>query len=152
MKKLIFLVAVSSAVFLTSFIDKSNPDYDEMAQDLCDCVNKSSTRISDELKKIIIRSELEGSDLETTLTNYIINDLNPDSAMVQVEALVELGDKMGVCSEELEKKYQHIYTTETESEVLRKTLAILKAKQGCEFTYAIMQIGAKAIEADEKEK
>jgi hypothetical protein len=147
MKKLVFLFAVSSAVLLTSFLDKSDPDYDALAQDICDCVNKSSEGISDKLKKLIIQSEENGTDLEIALQEYLMED--SESATADVEALLELGDKMEVCSDRLEKKYSKIYSGESEDKIIKKVVSSLKASQGCEFTYAIMQLGAKAIEAEE---
>jgi hypothetical protein len=147
MKKLVFLFAVSSAVLLTSFLDKNDPDYDALAQDICDCVNESSEGISDKLKELIIQSEKDGTDLEIALQSYLMAD--SESATADVEALLELGDKMEVCSDHLEKKYSTIYSGESENTIIKKVISSLRATQGCEFTYAIMQLGAKAIEAGE---
>lgn len=146
MKKLVFLFAVSSAVLLTSFLDKSDPDYGTLAQDICDCVNKSSADIPDKLKKLVIQSENDGTDLEVALQDYLMQD--SESATEDVEALIHLGEKMEPCLEQLEKKYSEIYSNEDEAEIIKNVINALKAKQDCEFTYAIMWLGAKAIEAE----
>ena len=64
MKKLILLLSISSAVLVTSCNMASDADYDAMAKDMCDCVNKSSTGISDDMKNAIILSEKDGTDME----------------------------------------------------------------------------------------
>lgn len=147
MKKLVFLFAVSSALLLTSFLYKGNPDYTEMAQDICDCVNQSSNGVPNQLKDLFIQSVKDGKNLETVLTDYILED--PTARTPDVEALVELGEKMEICSQDLEEKYSHVYSTETEDEVIEKVITALKAKEGCEFTYAIMLLGIREMELEE---
>lgn len=118
-----------------------------MAQDICDCVNQSSDGVPNQLKDLFIQSVKDGKNLETVLTDYILEDTQTRTP--HVEALVELGEKMEICSQDLEKKYSQVYSTETEDEVIAKVMTSLKAKEGCEFTYAIMLLGIKEMELEE---
>jgi hypothetical protein len=143
MKKLLLLLAVSGTVLVTSCNTATDADYDAMAQDMCDCVNKSSTGISDNMKDAIIKSEKDGTDMQAAVTEVMMKDLK--TGMADAQAMQDLGMEMQDCSKDLEKKYDKVYTTETEDQVIEKLLNSLKAKKGCEFTYAIMKMGAKEM-------
>lgn len=143
MKKLLLLLAVSSAVLVTSCNMASDADYDAMASDMCDCVNKSSDGISDEMKNAIIQSEKDGTSMEKAMTAVMMKDL--EKGMADAQAMQELGTEMQSCSKDLEKKYDQVYTSESEEQVIEKILKALKAKKGCEFTYAIMKMGANEM-------
>ncbi len=143
MKKLLLLLSISGAVLVTSCNMASDADYDAMAQDMCDCVNKSSDGISDEMKNAIVKSEKDGTDMEAAMTEVMMKDLK--AGMADAQAMADLGKEMQGCSKDLEKKYDQVYTSETEDQVIEKILSALKAKQGCEFTYAIMKMGAKEM-------
>lgn len=148
MKKPAFLFAISSSVLLTSFLDKSEPDFNEMAQDICNCVNESSDGISDKLKTLIIQSEKDGTDLEIALQNYLIED-ESDAATEDVRNLDELGDNMEICAAQIEEKYSTVFSSQSEEQIIKNLIGILKGKQGCEFTYALIQLGVKAEESSE---
>lgn len=143
MKKLILLLSISSAVLVTSCNMASDADYDAMAQDMCDCVTKSSKGISDEMKNAIIKSEKDGTDMQTAMTEVMMKDLK--NGMADAQAMIDLGKDMETCSKDLEKKYDKVYTTESQEVVIDKILKTLKAKKGCEFTYALMKVGAEQM-------
>lgn len=143
MKKLLLLLAVSGTVLVTSCNTATDADYDAMAQDMCDCVNKSSTGISDNMKNAIVKSEKDGTDMQAAVAEVMMKDLK--TGMADAQAMQDLGTEMQGCSKDLEKKYDKVYTTETEDQVIEKLLNSLKAKKGCEFTYAIMKMGAKEM-------
>jgi hypothetical protein len=143
MKKLLLLLTVSSAVLVTSCNMASDADYDAMATDMCDCVNKSSDGISDNMKDAIIKSEKDGTDMQAAMTEVMMKDLK--TGMADAQAMIDLGKDMETCSKDLEKKYDKVYTSESEDEVIDKILTTLKAKKGCEFTYALMKMGAKEM-------
>ena len=144
MKKLILLLSISSAVLVTSCNMASDADYDAMAQDMCDCVNNSSKGISDEMKDAIIKSEKDGTDMQAAVTELMMKDM--EKGMEDAQAMMDLGKDMETCSKDLEKKYDKVYTSESEDEVINKILTTLKAKKGCEFTYALMKMGAKEMQ------
>ncbi|MDF3027318.1 MAG: hypothetical protein K0S23_1625 [Fluviicola sp.] len=143
MKKLLLLLTVSSAVLVTSCNMANDADYDAMATDMCDCVNKSSDGISDNMKDAIIKSEKDGTDMQAAMTEVMMKDLK--TGMADAQAMIDLGKDMETCSKDLEKKYDKVYTSESEEEVIEKILTTLKAKKGCEFTYALMKMGAKEM-------
>lgn len=143
MKKIILLLSISGGVMLTACNMASDADYDAMAQDMCDCVNKSSKGISDEMKDAIVKSEKEGTNMEMAMQEVMMKDL--EKGMADAQAMIDLGKEMEGCSKELEKKYDKVYTAESEDQVIEKILKTLKAKQGCEFTYALMKMGAKEM-------
>lgn len=143
MRKLLLLLTVSSAVLVTSCNMASDADYDAMATDMCDCVNKSSEGISDNMKDAIIKSEKDGTDMQAAMTEVMMKDLK--TGMADAQAMIDLGKEMETCSKDLEKKYDKVYTSESEDQVIEKILTTLKAKKGCEFTYALMKMGAKEM-------
>ncbi|WP_343605645.1 hypothetical protein [Fluviicola sp.] len=143
MKKLILLLSISSAVLVTSCNMANDADYDAMAQDMCDCVTKSSKGISDEMKNAIIKSEKDGTDMQAAMTEIMMKDL--EKGMADAQAMIDLGKDMEACSKDLEKKYDKVYTTEDQDVVIEKILNALKAKKGCEFSYALMKVGAKEM-------
>ncbi|MDR0803425.1 hypothetical protein [Fluviicola sp.] len=145
MKKLILLLFVSGVLLVTSCNTNTanDADYDTMAQDMCDCVNQSSKGISDEMKAAIIKSEKDGTDMQAVMTEVMMKDLK--NGMADAQAMIDLGKNMETCSRDLEKKYDKVYTTESPGTVIEKILNKLKAKKGCEFTYALMKIGAQQM-------
>lgn len=143
MKKFLLLLSVSTAVLVTSCNMANDADYDAMATDMCDCVNKSSKGISDNMKDAIVKSEKDGTDMQTAMTEVMMKDLK--TGMADAQAMIDLGKEMETCSKDLEKKYDQVYTSESEDQVIEKILNTLKAKEGCEFTYALMKMGAKEM-------
>jgi len=143
MKKLLLILTVTSAVLVTSCNMANDADYDAMATDMCDCVNKSSGGISDNMKDAIVKSEKDGTDMQAAMTEVMMKDMK--TGMADAQAMIDLGKDMEDCSKDLEKKYDKVYTSESESEVIEKILTTLKAKKGCEFTYALMKMGAKEM-------
>ncbi|WP_430406595.1 hypothetical protein [Fluviicola sp.] len=143
MKKLLLILTVTSAVLVTSCNMASDADYDAMATDMCDCVNKSSSGISDNMKNAIVKSEKDGTDMQAAMTEVMMKDM--ETGMADAQAMIDLGKDMEDCSKDLEKKYDKVYTSESEDEVIEKILTTLKAKKGCEFTYALMKMGAKEM-------
>ncbi|MNU80953.1 hypothetical protein D3C71_706010 [compost metagenome] len=143
MRKLILLLAISSAVLVTSCNMASDADYDAMSKDMCDCVNKSSKGISDEMKAAIVKSEKDGTDMQAAMTEVMMKNL--ETGMADAQAMIDLGKEMETCSKDLEKKYDKVYTSESQDVVIEKILTALKAKKGCEFTYALMKMGAQEM-------
>lgn len=143
MKKLFLLLSLSSAVLVTSCNMASEADYNAMAKDMCDCVTKSSSGISDEMKNALVKSEKDGTDMQQAMTEVMMKDM--EKGMADAQAMIDLGQEMETCSKDLEKKYNEVYTTESQDVVIEKVLTALKAQKGCEFTYALMKMGAKEM-------
>lgn len=143
MKKLILLLSISSAVLVTSCNMASDADYDAMAKDMCDCVTKSSAGISDEMKNALVKSEKDGTDMQQAMTEVMMKDM--EKGMADAQAMMDLGKEMETCTKDLEKKYDKVYTTESQDVVIEKVLAALKGQKGCEFTYALMKMGANEM-------
>jgi len=142
MKKLIYLLC-PAILALGACNVADDKDYDNMAADICDCVNKSTTGISDGMKSTLIQADKEGKDLQTAVTEYMMKD--PEQGMKDAEAMMGLETGMSGCMKDLEKKYNDVYSTESEKEVQDKLMAKLKTNKDCAFTYTIAKMGMEEM-------
>jgi hypothetical protein len=118
-------------------------DYENMATDMCDCVNKNSTGISDGMKNTFVDAMKSGKDFQTAVTEYVIK--NPEVGMKDAEEMTKLEGGMESCMNDLEKKYDNVYSNESEEEVQKKLIAKLEKNKDCEFTYAIVKLGMQEM-------
>ncbi|NDB34996.1 MAG: hypothetical protein EB023_06545 [Flavobacteriia bacterium] len=144
MKNVFFLsLAVLMAVLFACNM-ASGDDYDNLAVDMCACINKSSSNISPTMKNAIINSNgdqekmMEG--IQATMGD------NPEQAMTDAIALESMGKETEKCISSLEKKYDKIYTTDKDEVVQQKLLNALEKSADCKFTYAILKIGMNSKE------
>ncbi len=131
------------SVIVTSCNMADDSDYNAMADDMCGCVNDSSKEISNEMKTAIIKAVDENKDIQVAISEVMVS--NPEQGMKDVNAIVALGKNMEVCSKDLEKKYNSVYSTDSEEKVVKKLLEIIKTKKGGEFAYALMKLGEKEM-------
>jgi uncharacterized protein YifE (UPF0438 family) len=118
-------------------------DYENMATDICDCVNKNTTDISDGMKNTFTDAMKNGKDFQAAVTEYVMK--NPEVGMKDAEAMTKLESGMQSCMNDLEKKYDDVYSNETEEEVQKKLVAKLEANKDCGFTYAIVKLGMEEM-------
>jgi uncharacterized protein YifE (UPF0438 family) len=118
-------------------------DYENMATDICDCVNKNTTGISDGMKNTFVDAMKNGKDFQAAVTEYVMK--NPEVGMKDAEAMTQLESGMESCMNDLEKKYDKVYSNETEEEVQKKLVAKLEENKDCSFTYAIVKLGMQEM-------
>lgn len=127
--------------FLVSCSIARESDYENAANDLCNCINKNSDGISESTKSSIISLSKSDGSMEDVFAKMTIND--PELIIKDGEALMQLGVKIEGCGKEIEKKYDNIYTNESDEEIQKRFLEILGENGNCEWTYALVKLGLK---------
>lgn len=140
MKKLLYL-ALPVALGLGACNMAGDEDYDNMANDICDCMNKNTASVSDGMKTAIIDAVSSNKNPEQAMQEIAMKD--PEQAMKDGQAMIDAGPKVETCITDLEKKYENVYSNETESEVEKRLLETLKKNKSCEWTYALYKMSVE---------
>jgi hypothetical protein len=143
MKKIFLTLTIASGLMLGACNMADDADYDAMATDMCDCVNKSSGGISAGTKDAIVTAVKENRNIETAMSEMM--EKNPEQTMADANAMMELSTNMESCISGLEKKYDKVYSAESEDQVMNRILETLKDKNGCDFAYALMKLGKEEM-------
>jgi len=131
-------------IFLGSFTlsaqetKASAKDYDNLAGDMCDCVNKNITGLSDGAKAIYIKYASNPDLLSIKLKEYYSENL--DAGENDFDILDEAGDNIQSCVDALEEKYTNVYTDNSQQEIEALVVEILRMKSGCELISALFKI------------
>lgn len=141
MKKFILPLFVI-ALTLGSCNMANDDDYDNLAKDMCDCVNKHATGLSDGMRQTLIAASKDGADSDKLMSDQIMKDV--EQGMKDQQILIKISEEVGKCEEDLKKKYEDINTSDTEAVVQEKILKALKVQKGCELGYSLAAIGLKA--------
>lgn len=138
MKSLLFITTLLVGLSACNMADDG--DYEGMASDMCGCFNDATAGLSDEARKIVEDAGKNDENAQDALMGYIEN--NPIEGMKDIEVLAGLEESdFMACLSELEKKYDDVYTTETEAEVQDKLIEVMKDVDGCALTYAFVKAG-----------
>ena len=140
--KTFFLVLLSSIVFTSCQDIADEQDYVNASNDMCDCVNKSTNMVSDECKSAMIEGVKSGKSMDEVMAS-IVKD-NPEQLLKDASILMEAGPKIEKCMKSLEKKYENIYSKESETEILERMIKTLEKNKSCEWTYSLIKIGMQA--------
>lgn len=143
MKKLLYVLLCPVVLTAASCNMADEADYESMATDICDCVNKNTTGISEGMKNTFIDAMKNDKDFQAAVTEYVMK--NPEVGMKDAEAMTQLESGMESCMNDLEKKYDDVYSNESEEEVQKKLVAKLEANKDCAFTYAIVKLGMQEM-------
>ncbi len=141
MKKLFYILIAPVVLSLGSCNMADDSDYENMATDICDCVNKNTGGISEGMKTAIVDAVNSGKDVETAIQEVAMKD--PAQAMKDAEEMMGLEAGMTKCGEDLEKKYENVYSSDSEAEVQKKLVETLKKNKSCAFTYAMYKLGTQ---------
>jgi hypothetical protein len=144
MKNVFFLTLAVLMTVLFACNMASSDDYDNLAVDMCACINKSSSNISPAMKTAIINSNGDQEKMMVGIQATMSD--NPEQAMTDATALESMGKETEKCISSLEKKYDHIYTADKEDVVQQKLLKALEKSADCKFTYAILKLGINSKE------
>lgn len=138
MKRLPCIVFLLPVLVLVSCNRADDADYESMATDICDCVNKNSETISAGMKQAFIDAATNGKDSQAAVVEYALK--NPETGAKDAEAMPQVQSGVESCLNDLRKKYDGVYANESEDEAQRKLLEKLDAKN-CDFAYAMARIG-----------
>lgn len=141
MKKLFYILIAPVVLSLGACNMADDSDYENMATDICDCVNKNTGGISEGMKTAIVDAVNSGKDVETAIQEVAMKD--PAQAMKDAEEMMGLEAGMTKCGEDLEKKYENVYSSDSEAEVQKKLVETLKKNKSCAFTYAMYKLGTQ---------
>ena len=97
--------------------------------------------ISDGMKTAIVDAIDSGKDVETAVQEFAMQD--PAQAMKDAEEMMGLEAGMTKCGEDLEKKYENVYSSDSEEEVQKKLVETLQKNKSCKFTYAMYKLGTQ---------
>lgn len=140
--KTFFLILLSSIVFTSCQDIADEQDYVNASNDMCDCVKKSTNMVSDECKSAMIEGVKSGKSMDEVMAS-IVKD-NPEQLLKDASILMEAGPKIEKCMKSLEKKYENIYSKESETEILERMIKTLEKNKSCEWTYSLIKIGMQA--------
>ncbi|MDG1331404.1 MAG: hypothetical protein P8P74_03695 [Crocinitomicaceae bacterium] len=137
------LLLSSLLLILFSCNLSTDQDFKDIAKDTCDCMSMFTDELSDEMKTILIETEGDEAAFDEAFTKYV--DEYPAEGMKDALALSGADSpEIMECIEGLEKKYDNVYTTLSENEILEKVLAELDKMDDCGVTAAIMKMGMAA--------
>ena len=138
MKNLLFIATVLVGLSACNMADDA--DYKGMASDMCGCFNDATAGLSDEGRKAIEDAGQNDTDMQAALMEYAQE--NPMQAMQDGQVLSSLGEAdVMACISDLEKKYDDVYTTDSEKEVQDKLMEVMKDMKECKLTYAFVKAG-----------
>ncbi|XOV66839.1 MAG: hypothetical protein ACFHU9_14530 [Fluviicola sp.] len=141
MKKLLILPVLAMALFACNMA--SDEDYKNMAQDVCDCINKSAGGVSDKGMDIILDSGGDQQKIMDGFQSYAMEDMA--GATADMQAFEKFGSEAGTCIENLKDKYDDVYTSDNEEEVQDKMLEAMKGLKGCGDSYKLLDMSLKMM-------
>lgn len=130
MKKLLILPVLAMALFACNMA--SDEDYDNMAKDMCDCVDKSLEGMSDRGKQIMTDSDGDDAKIQEGFMSYAMED--SEAASADMNVLAGMAASLQKCGEGLESKYDNVYTTDSEEEREKKLVEAVNRLDGCKIT------------------
>ena len=138
MKTLLFITTI--LIGLSGCNRADDADYTEIADEMCGCFNEATAGLSEEGRNVIIKAGKSDIDFEIALTEYAQEE--PVKGMQDNLVLMHLGEQAFVdCMSDIQTKYDEVYTTDSEDEVLQKVIKIMQKNKGCDLTYAIIKNG-----------
>ena len=121
----------------------TDEDYQNMAKDTCECMSMLTDDLSDEMQTILIESDGNQAAFDAAFEKYMEDNLMEGLKDAQAMANIESPEVME-CMERLEKKYDNVYTTLSETEVVQKVIDELDKMGDCKATVAILKMGLAA--------
>lgn len=121
----------------------TDEDFKNIAKDTCDCVNLVAKDLSPGMIKLIIDADGDQAKLEAGMMDLMVAD--QEATMNDVSILQgSATNDMEACMTKLESKYDNVYTTLSESEILDKMMTELKKMPDCKSSVAIIKMGLTA--------
>ena len=142
MKKQLLLPIVLVSIFLGSCQTANESDYNNVAQDICQCSSGYTSTISENYKKTIIDAAKNNKGLDEVMKEMMQTEDSTVANLMIVDALqaAGLGIKLDSCINSLDSKYAYLKTKENEKEVQEKMMNALMQQKDCEFLAAFMKL------------
>jgi len=141
MKTIVFLTALSLILFSCNNV--SDQDFKDVSKDMCDCMSIFTDELSPEMRQIMVDTDGDEAKFQEALMEYMTE--NPAEGMKDAQALTKAESPEVInCIEGLEKKYENLYTTMSEDEVVAKVIDELDGMDGCDVTVSVMKMGVNA--------
>ncbi|MCR9172392.1 MAG: hypothetical protein NXI10_07880 [bacterium] len=137
MKKLLILPVLSLILF--SCGNTTEEDYKNMAQDSCDCVNKATAQLSPRMQDILNEFGGDQARMESMMAEYAMEDQAAAMEDAQKFQGAVIND-FTTCLDGVQKKYSDKFTTDSDEEVQKKMLDILKDLDGCASSYGMVKM------------
>ena len=138
MKKLLLITTLLVGITACNIADDG--DYNEMATDMCECFNEGLEGLSDGGKRAIVDAGKNDSDMQAALMEY--GQEHTMEAMQDAKVLESLQDgNVMECVGGLEKKYEDVYSSDSDEVKQEKLVEAMKGIKICELTYALVKAG-----------
>ncbi|MFT6246258.1 MAG: hypothetical protein ACJA0U_002512 [Salibacteraceae bacterium] len=136
MKNLLFITTLLIGLLGCNLADDA--DYTEIADEMCGCFNEATAGLSEEGRDVIIEAGKKDVDFQIALTEYAQNE--PVKGMQDNLVLENIGKQGFIdCMTDIQKKYEEVYTTDSEDEISQKVIKVMQKNKSCDLTYAIMK-------------
>ncbi len=139
-------ILLASILFITTFYvtagehPTKNEPYQEVAREMCDCVNQSITMLSDRMINILVESDGDEAYMGVELEKYVEEDL--EAAMKDVEVLQgTMLDDMTNCFDRVSEDYEDVYTEASDEEIEAGILAAMESMDDCKSSVAFFKLG-----------
>jgi hypothetical protein len=135
MNRIILLIAFVPFLFGCNMAREK--DYENLAEDVCGCVN--NVNLSKEFVDLVVKSNGNEEEFKKLMSDY--SEADPARMLNDFAEVSKITKDMETCMTSLEKKYDHLYTNDSKDEVQKKFLEAMSKNSGCKFTYAFFMMG-----------
>lgn len=149
------LLTTNIFLLLTAFsfagtTPNDNGTYDEVAAKMCDCVNQSSSLLSQRMINILVETDGDEAMMEAAFEKYVEEDL--EATMKDVEVLQgPMINDLTSCLDRVTDEFEDVYTGASEEEVEEGILEALENMEGCESTVVFLKIGSSESSEESSE-
>jgi len=124
----------ATALVIASCNLAGGDEYANIATEMCECVNKSSNALSPEFKDAIIMADGDLNKFQTSALE--LQRKNPEKFQKELQEIMQ----SETCMNNIELKYQDLYTREKKEVVQDNLLNAMKENGDCKFTYSLIKI------------
>lgn len=140
MKRTCLLMLMAVTVLMNAC--KSGGSDAEIANDMCGCFNMMKDSIPKEAMVVFEKTAVAENPKETYTAE--IQKLDPETAMKLTTALMgttKPGSPISDCLKKIDEKYKA--SAKNDEEAMKRMLAALKDKKGCDIMLALMRMNQK---------
>jgi len=117
-----------------------DPQYAEVAVEVCNCVGSSASPMSDRMAQVFIDSKGDPEKMEKLIFAYVEED--PENAEKDAELLQgQIPEDIGKCMSRLEAEYDYLFEGKSEDEMFESLFIYWEDMPDCELSKAFIEIG-----------
>lgn len=109
-------------------------DFQNLASDMCSCVEQSASVLSPQMRTLFIDYHDNSELLKEKMTEYILE--NMEQAIKEMELLDQIAAAVDSCKIGFENKYKNLYANYSEEEIDQQIIQLLRNNYECKLTYA----------------